>query len=147
MLFVLICVRMTGSHFPVPSVFVHWLPPNEPQLVTVVLICTAAFDEGVAAVNVTPKSARVTDKTNLFIHLSCKDRIRGDLCDDRRWRDRAWRDTQDCQSATCVGFQPIRCCARMGKTSAGRRAAARVRRNPAQRQRLSTRATVAAIGR
>ena len=51
------------------------------------------------------------------------------------------RDTQDRESAMCVGFQPIRCCARMGKTSAGRPAAARVTRNPAERQRLSTRPT------
>src|SRR5438067_611701 len=135
MLLVLICVRMTGSHFPEPSEFVHWLPPNEPQLVTVVLIWTAAFDEGVAAVNVTPKSARETDKTNLFIHLSCKERIRSDLCDDRWWRDRTGA-THRIVSRVRVGLQPIRCCGPNRKTSAVRRGAARAMRKPTQRQRL-----------
>src|SRR5437667_11987562 len=80
-LFVLICDRMTGSHFPEPSGFVHWLLPKEPQLVTVVEICMADFDDGVAAeINVHPNSARHSDNPILFIHLSWDNRFRAAVC-------------------------------------------------------------------
>ena len=69
---VLICVVMTGSQWPVLSVFVHGLLAKAPQVVTVV-ICAAAFDAGglAAEINVQLKNARQTDKQSGFIHFSC----------------------------------------------------------------------------
>src|SRR5437016_464975 len=48
---VLIWVAITGSQWPVVSVFVHWLVANAPHVVTV-FTCTAAFEAGRFAADV-----------------------------------------------------------------------------------------------